>query len=456
MYGNQIANSHLTDDELIVRRVKKQRSKLFGCAPGAHQLMGFLPIKVSKKIATYATDGRIILVNRTYAESLSDLETRGVILHESAHIALKHHIRMALWKKRCGLPERDAHECWNIGSDYRINGDLMRSENYGRDFTLPDNVLWDELYSNCDWPVEKICNDMLSKGWTPTPKGKEPGEDDEGDSECDGEDESGGGDGDGEGGDNATPTNHGCGEILVPEDLEGDSQEAKDAIEKEEQSIDRRVAEAAMLERQIGQGKGGMFDKIFKSTGKTASSEHIRHFLKKNFSHVRSYKRPNRRFLHKKIYLPSKIKTPHTLYACIDSSASMGRDDFEKCRKNLVRWSKDLGLSLIRVAYVDTEIHMNPKTNEPWYDMDLKNGRGADAMELDIYGGGGTGFDPIFDYIKKNNEDVGGLVYFTDGYGSVSDKSPNFPVLWITTGKAPEVYGHYDDDTKLFGKVVHI
>ena len=460
MYGNQMANSHLTDDELIVRRVKKQRSKLFGCAPGAHQLMGFLPIKVSKSIATYATDGRLILVNRTYAESLSDLETRGVILHESAHIALKHHIRMALWKKRCGLPEQDAHECWNIGSDYRINGDLIRSENYGRDFTLPANVLWDELYSNCDWAVEKICNDMLSKGWTPTPKGNDPGGDegDEGDDEGDGGDEAG------EEGNNDkgnSPTNHGCGEILVPEDLEGDSQEAKDAIEKEEQSIDRRVAEAAMLERQIGQGKGWMVTKIFKSTGKTASSEHIRHFLKKNFSHVRSYKRPNRRFLHRKIYLPSKIKTPHTLYACIDSSASMGRDDFEKCRKNLVRWAKDLGLSLIRVAYVDTEIHMNPKTNEPWYDMDLKNGGGADAMELDIYGGGGTGFDPIFNYIEKNNKDVGGLVYFTDGYGSVSNRSPNFPVLWVTTAKAPDVYGHYDDGTgaqpsKLFGKVVPI
>ena len=75
-------------------------------------------------------------------------------------------------------------------------------------------------------------------------------------------------------------------------------------------------------------------------------------------------------------------------------------------------------------------------------------------------GGGGTGFDPIFNYIKKNNEDVGGLVYFTDGFGSVSDRSPNFPVLWITTGKAPDVYGHHDHlrqgETKLFGKVVHI
>ena len=441
MYGQQ----PLTDDELIIRRVKKQRSKLFGCVPGAHQQMGFLPIEVSDQIATFATDGRKILVNKLYAESINDLNTRGIIVHESLHIGLKHHIRLVVWMKRCGLSKEDAHEIWNMGADYVINGMIKGSENYGKDFTLPDNVLWDDIYSTCGWPVEKICNDILRKGWKPKPKRKRPpgpgkGPPGPGKGPPGGED----------------PTDHGCGEILVPEELQGDSKEAKEARAKEVQDINNRVAEAAMLEKQIGAGKGGMFDKIFKSTGKTASSEHIRYFLKKHFSHVRSYKRPNKRFLHRKIYLPGKIKTPHTLYACIDSSASMGRDDFEKCRKNLVRWSKDLGLSLIRVAYVDTEIHMNPKTDEPWYDMDLKNGGGADAMELDIYGGGGTGFDPIFDYIKKNNEDVGGLVYFTDGYGSVSDKSPNFPVLWITTGKAPEVYGHYDDDTKLFGKVVHI
>ena len=432
MYENQ--SKELTDDELVVRRVKKQRSKLFGCAPGAHQLMGFLPIKVSDQIATFATDGKVILVNKSFTESLSDLDTRGILIHESLHIGFKHHIRLVMWMKRCVLSEEDAHEIWNIGGDYVINGSIKSSKNYGKDFTLPDDVLWHDVYSTCGWPVEKICNDMLRKGWKPKPK------------------RGGGG-----GGKNVSkdPTDHGCGEILVPEDFKGDSQETKDAIEKEEQNINKRVAEAAMLERQIGSGKGGMIDKIFKSTGKTASSEHIRYFLRKHFSYVRSYKRPNRRFLHRKIYLPSKIKTPHTLYACIDSSASMGVNEFEKCRKNLVRWAKELGLSKIRVAYVDSVIHMNTKTDKPWYDIDLKNGTGADAMELDIYGGGGTSFDPIFDYLAKSNEDVGGLVYFTDGCGSVRSRNPNFPVLWVTTLRAPSV-DHYGSKNELFGKVVHI
>ena len=76
-------------------------------------------------------------------------------------------------------------------------------------------------------------------------------------------------------------------------------------------------------------------------------------------------------------------------------------------------------------------------------------------MELDIYGGGGTSFDPIFDYIEKNNEDVGGLVYFTDGYGSVRDRKPGYSVLWVTTGRAPSC-GSYGSKAELFGKVVQI
>ena len=434
---------HENQDELIIKRVKKQRAKLFGCAPGAHQVMGFLPIEVSDHIATFATDGKRILVNMIFAESLNDLNTRGIIIHESLHVALKHHIRLAIWMKRCSLSEEDAHECWNIGSDYIINGMLKRSANYNTDFTLPDDVLWDDVYSTCGWPVEKVCNDMLRNGWKPKP------------TQSGGGGGGGGGKGPKPGEKSNDPKDHGCGEILVPKEFKEDSRKAQDAMDEESENINKRVAEAAMLEKQMGQGSGGMVDKIFKSTGKTASSEHIRHFLKKNFSHIRSYKRPNRRFLHRKIYLPSKIKTPHTLYACIDSSASMGRDEFEKCRKNLVRWAKELSLSKIRVAYVDTVIHKNPDTNEPWYDMDLKNGTGADAMELDIYGGGGTSFDPIFDYLEKSKEDVGGLVYFTDGCGSVRHRSPSFPVLWVTTYVAPSV-NSYGSTDKLFGKVVHI
>lgn len=415
----------LTDDERIIQRVKKQRSKIYLSAPGTFQMMGGLPIETSEEIATFATDGKKILVNRQFAESITDKNIRAIIIHEALHISNLHHTR--------NFNEHYHPALWNEACDYIINGWIKDSDNYGKEFELPDNCLYHSLYSTQGWSAEKIANDMLRKGWTPPPPSPNG------------------------------PPDHGPGEILntpVPEGS-GDGEDGEDgtgvgqktmadAIAEEERQVMERVEDAAMIEKSMGHGEGGMCNKIIKSRGATTSAELIKYFLKTNFSFQRSFKRPNRRFLHRRIYLPSKQRTPHTLYCGIDSSASVGMTEFEQYRSNLVRWAKDLNLSLIKVAYIDSYIHANQETGEPWYDIDLRNGTGADAMELDVYGGGGTSFDPIFDYIDETNEDVGAFVYFTDGYGGVRSRVLNYPVLWITSGVAP------DFSDKPFGSVVHI
>ena len=62
-------------------------------------------------------------------------------------------------------------------------------------------------------------------------------------------------------------------------------------------------------------------------------------------------------------------------------------------------------------------------------------------MELDVFGGGGTSFDPIFDYIEEEGVPVSSLIYFTDGYGQVYSEQPNYPVMWLTSGATPRFYG---------------
>ena len=102
------------------------------------------------------------------------------------------------------------------------------------------------------------------------------------------------------------------------------------------------------------------------------------------------------------------------------------------------------------MSYVDSRVHMNPKTKEPWFDVHLRDGRGAENLTAEVYGGGGTSFDPIFDYIEENNVDVGCLVYFTDGYGHVSGSTVRYPVLWVTTCTEPTFHNGK------FGQVVYI
>ena len=444
-------------DERLLKWVKQQRTKIYFSAPGTFTMMGGLPIEVSDEIATFATDGRKILVNRDYARSISAKDCRGILIHEALHVANLHHTR--------NRNEQFCHELWNQATDYVINGWIKSSKNYGTEFTLPEGTLWDRTYSTKGWSAEKVAREMLRKGWEPSPQPPKPPigtdgfpvpGDEDGDGPEDGEGPSvPSEDGDGpppeDGGQG--PVNHGPGEILPSPTIE----EGEEEVEQEEQEIMERVQQAALTEKSMGEGAGGFCTKVTELDGKTTSGEELRYILNREFSAQRSLRRPNRRFIHQGIYLPGKIKSPHTLYATMDTSASVGLSEFQSYCKTVLRWSKELGLKRLRVAYVDTVIHKNPDTGEPWHDIDLETNQGAEVLDMKFPGGGGTSFDPIFNYLDKSRDDVGALVYFTDGYGDVTKRSTSYPVVWVTSGVHPTVYdmnGHIADGG--FGIVLDI
>ena len=53
----------------------------------------------------------------------------------------------------------------------------------------------------------------------------------------------------------------------------------------------------------------------------------------------------------------------------------------------------------------------------------------------ELKGGGGTSFDPVFNWLNKNrNLGIGGCVYFTDGYGAKPLIKSSSPILWALYG----------------------
>ncbi len=59
-----------------------------------------------------------------------------------------------------------------------------------------------------------------------------------------------------------------------------------------------------------------------------------------------------------------------------------------------------------------------------------------DLGDIEAYGGGGTDFAPIFEYVRKEckNEMPSGIIIFTDGYGHLPDEDfDDVPVLWMIT-----------------------
>lgn len=55
-------------------------------------------------------------------------------------------------------------------------------------------------------------------------------------------------------------------------------------------------------------------------------------------------------------------------------------------------------------------------------------------MVPELSGGGGTSFDPVFEWLKLNKRRrLGGCIYLTDGYGPTPEVDPGCRILWVVT-----------------------
>ena len=150
----------------VIQNVKAQRRKLVLTDKRAFHLLLRIPIYERKRIKTAATDGNRIFFNVSFAKQLSDKDLRGILLHEFLHILCKHRLRRGDFHPRL----------WNTACDYVINGWIMQSGRYGKDFTLPQPML-NERYSYSGCSAEEVAQDLLNRGWrapVKTPKSHYP------------------------------------------------------------------------------------------------------------------------------------------------------------------------------------------------------------------------------------------------------------------------------------------
>jgi len=194
-----------------------------------------------------------------------------------------------------------------------------------------------------------------------------------------------------------------------------------------------------MAEKQIGTGAGNSRNVVDNSDllAKPIPEVQLKKFLTNSAFGDESFARPNKRFVPQNIYLPGVTAVPGEIILCWDSSGSVGLDEQKAFRDTIVTNCAKLRIDKIRICYVDTKVHMNPETNDPWFVIRTNRGSRAKDASFEPQGGGGTTFDPIFNYIEENNERIKGLIYLTDGLASVTAPAPDFPVLWVTTRWAP-------------------
>lgn len=149
----------------------------------------------------------------------------------------------------------------------------------------------------------------------------------------------------------------------------------------------------------------------------------------------------NRRYVHRGLYLPSlhNTDTMGEVVVAVDTSGSIGREVLAGFMAEVNGICEDLRPRIVTLVGCDAQISYVRQYTPDEYPIQTVN----------LGGGGGTDFIPVFDWIRNNLVSRGTvpacLVYLTDMYGGSwpVEKEEGYPVLWVATTDvvAPESAG---------------
>lgn len=348
---------------------------------------------------TMSVDGTTLRFDPRFVEKLNNEELKAVVAHEVMHCALRHMYRI---QGRNML-------IWNIACDFVINLILTDSG-----FKLPTGCLLDRKYK--DMFAEQVYALLIKDldEWLQKAAGgaggctgefTEPGK---GDSDKDAEEDDGSG---GDASDDTEPMS------------EFDWQVAVEA--------------ATATAKKAGHMPGGA-EKLLELEKTTAEEfdEVVRKFLSNQIPSDQNWNRPDRRFVGKGQYMPGRVKTEGMPAIAIgmDTSGSTSHmiDHFGS---KLYAFIKEFRPKEVIVYWCDYDVQKR-EVFTPDEEIDFK-----------AEGFGGTRFQPVFDAIAENEDEICCLIYFTDLEGSAPTE-PDYPVLWVTDESV--------SDEGFFGETVRI
>jgi len=309
-------------------------------------------------------------LNPEFVEPLSVRNTMFLLAHEALHYMLSHGLRRK---------HRDP-QAWNIAADKVINDTLIDARvgdfiDGGVTFDGARNNAAEELYDDND----------VGGGW--------PG---------------------GIGNDVGDPVDADTGKPL--DDAQIHQLEAQAKID---------TIQSAKAAKAVGKLPGSierMVDELVNVS--TPWHQILERFMQSKVKNDYSWRRPNRRFISKGLYIPGLDHTPSmgTVVIAVDTSCSIGDDELAMFSGHINRILETCSPEKVVVIYCDAEVnHVDEYTNE---DLPVK---------LIGYGGGGTAFEPVFDYVDANDIDPEVVIYLTDGYGDQHEFTSAHETIWVTT-----------------------
>lgn len=341
------------------------------------------PVQTSK-VKTLAVDGRHVFYNPEFVLDLKPHIMKSAVVHEISHCIYEHTVRRG----------SRSPQLWNCATDFAINQDLQDAG-----FTLGAGWLIDPKYKGMS--AEHIY-DLLSDEASKQPQKPQY------DPLCE-----------------VLPPQA---DALDPETNEPVSCQADMTAVAAEWRV--AVSEAA-ASAKAGDMPGRLKRAIDESVQNKVPWREVLHQFVTAVSGMGDYtwSRPNRRFLHHGLYLPSMhSEAMGCIDVVIDTSGSIDAPTLSAFGAEVRGVVEAVRPERTRVIYCDAEINH----------IDVFE-RGED-LHFDMHGGGGTDFRPPFDMIKREGTNPVALLYLTDLYGSFPAEQ-DFPVLWCATTELKAPHG---------------
>ena len=443
------------EEAMIEARISFMRFCPFFC----HYFYEEMEEYVTSEVATLATDGRRIFVNPAYLETLTPMERCFAYAHEVDHTVLRDPQRMKYYADQGYIQYADGTKLdWdqtlaNQAMDFRINAHLVDmgvgacNLSWLYDPKIKADEVFEDVYRKLHQKRPPQPQPQGTGNQPPQPgtgqgqpgnQGQQPGGSTTGSDQPKpptyGDTQRGGRP------DKTAQANDGSfDEVLAPyEDPVTGKTDLPTEIEFTE-----AIARAAAAAKAIGKLPGSlqrMIDQILEP--QVNWREHIRMVLTGKIGRRReSWDTPNRRriVLNPAIYLPGKRgHGANDVTVVIDNSGSISEVELSAFFSEASAILADCKPKMVRVIWCDWEVRR------------VEEARCLDELEhirvQGSPGGGGTRFEPPFEWLEEHNIRPDTLVYLTDLMGSFPDDPKVYPVVWCST----------TSQTAPFGETVHV
>ena len=389
-------------------RIASARMGVILASPFFGSLLMRLQMERDDSKPTFCTNGRAIKYNEDFAASLSDAELRGVLVH----CAQGH-----LWR----MGQRDLKR-WNVATDYAINNFLtafvaeeaeaarLANVAYFPPWELPKGGLLDPQYSGmCS---EEIYNRLPKNPEAETGRGRD------------------GKKGTGGASSPSLPTSKSpspapsCGEFeQPPKDGDGDGDNVS-TLNPQPSTLQTDWQVAVTQAATVAKMRGNLPASIARMIGellepKVPWRQVLREFIRQRARDDYSWQRANRRYLHQGVVLPSLYsERMGRIVFGVDTSGSIDKETLTEFAAEIQAALDECQPEAMEVIYCDAAVN------------GTREFLPGDAVKLEMLGGGGTRFAPVFEHIEKMDEPPVCCIYLTDGHGSFPPNEPDYPVLW--------------------------